>query len=73
MIEVNEPTASTLPSNNIMLYFFSAPLKGWVGAVVLRVGSVGESTASRPKNFYQIKKIKREKFFRDGYGVGYLT
>ena len=40
MNEVNEPTASTLQSNNIILYFFSAPLKGWVGAVVLRVGSV---------------------------------
>ena len=56
MREVNEPTASTLPKKKIIVYFFSAPLKGWVGAVVFRVGSVGKSTASRPKNFYQLKK-----------------
>jgi hypothetical protein len=59
MIEVNEPTASTLPSNNIMLYFFYAPLNGWVGAVVLRVGSVCKSTAST--------------LFQSCCGVGYLT
>ena len=43
---MNEPTASTLAINKLMLYLSPAPLKGWWGIVVsgseagLRVGSV---------------------------------
>lgn len=52
--EVNKPTASTWQTKNNMLYFFSAPLKGWRGEVENRVGSVDLGTASNTKHLHGI-------------------